>query len=153
MNILIEKMGLKDLNEVLEIEGDSFITPWSRGTFIDELRNNKLAHLFVARQNDDENKGKVLGYVSLWIFAGEAHITNIATHKNYRQKGIGSMLLRHSLAYAKEKGCREAVLEVRKSNKTAILMYKSFGFDPIAIRRKYYADTDEDAIVMALKKL
>lgn len=153
MNILIEKMELKDLDDVLEIEQKSFPSPWSRSTFIDELENNDLAHLFVARKADGENKGKLLGYISFWIFAGEAHITNIAIQEDYRQKGIGSKLLTHCLSYAKGKGCREAVLEVRRSNKAAILMYKKFGFTPIGIRRKYYSDTNEDAIVMQANKL
>lgn len=142
----IREMAETDLDEVLAIERQSFPSPWSRQLFKRELAL-PLAKSFVAQAVCPE---KVWGYFCCWLIIPEVHILNIAVHPQKRRQGIGSSLLRYGLAYSWQKGGRYFTLEVRLSNYPAIGLYKKFHFQPYGIRRRYYTDTGEDALVMAL---
>lgn len=143
VNVTIEKMTPDDLDRVLEIEQLSYPTPWSRRAFLSELTENSYAHYFVARVG-----GEIVGYFGMWIILEEAHITNIAVHPSFRRQGIGESMLRFAFEKAKELGATRMTLEVRVSNIPAQTLYRKLGFEDRGIRRGYYTDTNEDAIIM-----
>jgi ribosomal-protein-alanine N-acetyltransferase len=146
----VEPMAEADLGRVLDIEYLSFTTPWPRDIFLDELRGSDVAHLFVARIIEGEQLGCVAGYSCTWVVDDEMHITSFAVHPGFRRQHVGQQLLAGVLTRAVELGCRQAVLEVRASNRGAQRLYSRFGFSPVAVRKRYYTDNHEDAIVMFL---
>ena len=141
--INIIKMEVEHLKEVHKIEEDCFAIPWSEKSFYDELTKNKLAIYVVAKYNNE-----VVGYGGMWHVITEGHITNIAVKKEYRQKGIGSKIINSLINIAKEKEMIGITLEVRVSNKNALSIYKKNGFMIEGIRKEYYDDNKEDAIIM-----
>jgi ribosomal-protein-alanine N-acetyltransferase len=146
-------MSEADLGPVLDIEYLSFTSPWPRDIFLNELRGSDIAHLFVARISEGDEQGRVAAYCCSWIVADELHITSFAVHPRFRRQHVGQQLLAGVLARAIEMGCRNAVLEVRASNRGAQRLYSRFGFAPVAVRQRYYADNNEDAIVMFLENI
>lgn len=136
-------MEEKDIDQIMKIEHESFSLPWSRESFENELRNNHFAVYIV--MEDEEN---VFGYCGMWLIIDEAHITNIALLPQYRGKKLGEALLKELLRVAKEKGAASATLEARVSNTVAQSLYRKFGFQDGGIRKNYYADNQEDALVM-----
>jgi [ribosomal protein S18]-alanine N-acetyltransferase len=141
--IAIERMRSADLEEVLAIERTSFSMPWSRGAFLYELEQNRVARCYVVRED-----GRLIGYICLWEVADEVHITNVAVHPDLRRRGVGRSLLSAVLDDARQRKLRLVVLEVRPSNVEALGLYESFGFRVVGRRRGYYYDTGEDALVM-----
>ena len=141
--IAIERMRSADLEEVLAIERASFSMPWSRGAFLYELEQNRVARCYVVRED-----GRLIGYICLWEVADEVHITNVAVHPDLRRRGVGRSLLSAVLDDARQRKLRLVVLEVRPSNTEALGLYESFGFRVVGRRRGYYYDTGEDALVM-----
>lgn len=139
----VEPMRPEDLDEVLAIERASFSMPWSRGAFLYEIQQNRVARCRVMR--DD---GSIVGYLCVWEIADEIHVTNVAVHPGRRRQGIARALLGGLLAEAQARDVRLIVLEVRPSNREAIALYESFGFRVTGRRRGYYYDTGEDALVM-----
>jgi ribosomal-protein-alanine N-acetyltransferase len=146
-------MAEADLEPVLDIEYLSFSSPWPRDIFLRELRGSDIAQLFVARALEGDQRGRVVAYSCTWIVADEMHITSFAVHPQFRRQHIGQQLMAGVLAHALQSGCRQAVLEVRASNHAAQRLYSRFGFAPVAVRKGYYADNDEDAIIMFLDDL
>lgn len=139
----IERMRPADLEEVLSIERASFSMPWSRGAFLYELQQNRVARCYVVREG-----GRLVGYICVWEVADELHITNIAVHPGLRRRGVGRALLRAVLDDARQRALQMVVLEVRPSNVEARGLYESFGFRVVGRRHGYYYDTGEDALVM-----
>jgi [ribosomal protein S18]-alanine N-acetyltransferase len=131
-----------DLDQVVEIEKASMPSPWSRELFEAELKRD-LARYFVA-----EEEGKVAGYMGYWEVPQEAHIINLAVAPAFRGRGVGQKMMEYCLSYARKKGAQLATLEVREGNEAARRMYEKCGFRFVAIRKKYYSDNQEDAIVM-----
>jgi [ribosomal protein S18]-alanine N-acetyltransferase len=150
LTVRIEPMAEADLQRVLDIEYLSFASPWPRDIFLGELRDSDLAHLFVARIGEGVQQGCIAGYSCTWVVADEMHITSFAVHPNFRRQHVGHQLLEGVLTRAVELGCRQAVLEVRVSNRDAQRLYGRFGFAPVSVRKRYYVDNHEDAIVMFL---
>lgn len=148
--VQVQAMTEADLQGVLSIEQASFPAPWRRETFLGELYENRVARLFVARAAGGSMRGCVVGYTCTWAIADEIHITNFAVHPEFRRQHVGQQLLLGVLAQAQALGCRQAVLEVRSSNRGAQRLYARFGFAPVAVRKRYYTDNNEDAIVMFL---
>jgi ribosomal-protein-alanine N-acetyltransferase len=146
MNINVDLMKEEDIDSVLEISSLSFSIPWSKDSYVQEL-TNPIARYLVAKIDD-----KVVGFVGTWIVLDESHITNIAIHPNYRKQGIGSSLLEAFLKYCKSQGCIAFTLEVRNSNKAARTLYEKYSFKQEGIRKGYYEDTKEDAIIMWLRE-
>lgn len=136
-------MRLEDIPEVLTIEQLSFTTPWSRYAFISELTENDRARYLVARIGN-----RVVGYIGVWLVADEGHITNIAVHPSYRNRGIGRMLLLAMMDLIKRMNGRRVTLEVRVSNTVAQHLYESVGFVGVGVRLGYYLDNNEDALIM-----
>ena len=139
----VEPMRAEDLDEVLAIERASFSMPWSRGAFLYEIQQNRVARCCVMRED-----GRIIGYLCVWEIADEIHVTNVAVHPARRRQGIARALLGGLLAEADARDLRLVVLEVRPSNREAIALYESFGFRVTGRRRGYYYDTGEDALVM-----
>lgn len=142
MKFQIEKMQKSHIDDVLEISKHSFATPWSRTSFLNEL-NNVFANYLVAIYNN-----KVIGFIGTWIILDESHITNVAVHPNFRKMGVGKKLLCSLLDHSISKGATSFTLEVRESNIAAKHLYKSFGFIEEGVRKNYYEDNKENAIIM-----
>lgn len=142
-DLTIEVMGMKDLEEVMEVEHKCFNTPWSRYSFICELSNNEFSHYILARYLN-----KVIGYAGIWVVLDEAHVTNVGVLPEYRGEGVGELLMKSLMALAKHQGAKKMTLEVRKSNYVAQNLYSKLGFEPVGIRRGYYLDNKEDAVIM-----
>jgi ribosomal-protein-alanine N-acetyltransferase len=167
---IVEPMRLRDIKEVMEIERVSFPSPWSARAYRYELRENDLSHYFVVRQCQTAKPGSglltrvrhslgvgtppaILGYGGFWMMVDEAHISTIAVQPNWRQRGIGELLLVAMLDRAIELGAEIATLEVRVSNVTAQNLYRKYDFEQAGLRRKYYRDRDEDALIMSTQRL
>lgn len=144
MQIEVAPMKLEDIDEVLDIEVLAFTTPWSRNSFIYELLENERA-LYLTAKNE---LGRVMGYVGMWIVFDEGHITNLATHPQYRRQGVAQKLMTELVTVSKEKGVRYLTLEVRRTNSPAQELYQKMGFVHMGVRRKYYLDNNEDALIM-----
>jgi len=145
--LIIEKMGVDDIRQILEIEKISFPTPWHSYIFELELKKPRTLQL-VSKFGD-----QVTGYIISWMMYDEIHILNIAVHPDFRRKGIARRLLSDVIEYFYPRGARSVILEVRMYNKAAQNLYESLGFRTLRIRKKYYTDTGEDAIVMYLDLL
>ncbi|NLY21421.1 MAG: ribosomal protein S18-alanine N-acetyltransferase [Tissierellia bacterium] len=142
-NYNLRHANLDDVDEIYEIEEESFDSPWSRKTINDEIETNVFGDYLVV-----EEDGKIIGYFGMWLIMDEAHITNIAVRKSHRGKGIGSLLMEYGISYAEEKQLFGMTLEVRTTNAEAIGLYEKYGFQIEGIRPKYYQDTNEDAYIM-----
>lgn len=132
----------EDLEQVVEIEKTSMPSPWSKELFEEEL-HREAAHYFVL-----EVEGKVAGYMGYWEAPQEAHIINLAIGPDFRKKGLGFQMMDYCMEYARKRGAGLATLEVRQSNEAAQALYEKMGFRTVAIRKQYYSDNQEDAIVM-----
>jgi ribosomal-protein-alanine N-acetyltransferase len=141
-------MRVEDLDAVLAIERASFTNPWSRQAFLYELRDNRVARLWVARTAAGGPPAVITGYLCLWFIADELHVTNFAVHPAARQRGIGRQLLATLLEHYRRHGATRAALEVRVGNETARRLYEELGFREVGLRKGYYFDTGEDALVM-----
>lgn len=141
--IQILKMTTEHIKDVHKIEEDSFSIPWSEKAFYDELTKNKMAIYIVAKKDNE-----IIGYGGMWHVINEGHITNVAVKKEYRGKGVGSKIIGAFIDIAKEKEMIGITLEVRVSNDIAKNLYKKNGFIMEGIRKEYYEDNKEDAIIM-----
>jgi [ribosomal protein S18]-alanine N-acetyltransferase len=142
-SVAFRKMKVGDLHKILEIESKSFATPWTYDAFYNELHTNQFAHYVVAEVDDE-----IIGYCGLWVIIDEGHITNIAILPEYRGKGLGEKLLVAVMDTAKSLGAETLTLEVRVSNNVAKGLYRKLGFQDGGIRKSYYTDNFEDALVM-----
>ena len=133
---------MADVDGVAAVEAATFPTPWSRDAFASEMRNVAARYLVA------EKDGQVIGYAGAWIILDESHITNIAVLKEARGQGIGRALTAGLLRYLANLGAAYATLEVRKSNEIAQNLYKSLGFIKLGVRKRYYEDNGEDALIM-----
>lgn len=138
-------MAPGDLDEVMAIERTAFRYPWSSRFFLEELQV-PCARSFLAEIN-----GKIVGYVLFWLLPEEVDIHNIAVHADFRRHGIGQALLQRVLEQARERKSSRVTLEVRISNIVAQRLYQSVGFMAKSVRKGYYSDDGEDALVMTLE--
>lgn len=141
--IQILKMTTEHIKDVHKIEEDSFSIPWSEKAFYDELTKNKMAIYIVAKKDNE-----IIGYGGMWHVINEGYITNVSVKKEYRGKGVGTKIIDAFIDIAKEKEMIGITLEVRVSNDIAKNLYKKNGFIMEGIRKEYYEDNKEDAIIM-----
>jgi len=139
----VRPMKLEDIPTVLAIEQVSFPTPWTAESFISELKDNQIARYYCL-----ELDGSVVGYMGLWLIIGEAHITNVAIWPGCQGQGLGEYLMRSVMNELPAIGITRVTLEVRVSNINAQKLYAKLGFSPAGIRKRYYSDNQEDAIIM-----
>jgi ribosomal-protein-alanine N-acetyltransferase len=132
------------IDDVLAVEEASFTNPWTREMYLAELENRTISFCFLAR-NDE---GRVVGFCSFWRVLDELHINNLAVLPEFRRTGIASALLGRVLAEGGKLGARRATLEVRRSNDAARLLYERFGFSTAGVRRGYYTNPVEDALIL-----
>jgi ribosomal-protein-alanine N-acetyltransferase len=142
-DIDIRPMDKRDVDHVAYIEKKCFNCPWTKGTFIGEICNNKLAYYFVVTLGQ-----KVIGYAGTWTILDEAHVTTIAVHPDFRGKGLGKRLVITLMLHTIKMGIPRITLEVRASNITARKLYQGLGFLEHGVRKGYYCDNHEDAIIM-----
>ena len=142
--VAIEPMTVADLPRVLAIERMSFTSPWNEANFRHEIESNPLAWNLVARAD-----GTVVAFACAYIVADELMINDLAVESSQRRLGLGSALLRRLIEGARLRGCRRATLEVRPTNQAARALYEAFGFLVVGHRPGYYADTGEDALLLA----
>ena len=141
--VTIRLMEERDLDAIMEVEKQCFTLPWSREAFYNELHQNRFAHYLVLEEDDN-----VIGYCGAWLVVDEAHIANIAVLPAYQGRGLGKVLLSSMIEECKLRAIERMTLEVRESNLVAQSLYKKLGFVEGAIRKNYYSDNQEDAIVM-----
>ncbi len=181
MACIIRPMRLEDISQVVHIEREIFPTPWSGTNFRYELLFNRSARYFVAcvPLPGDVSKGVswldalisrvqrlfskseeqaidnqwVVGYAGLWFMSDEAHLTTIAVRQTYQRQGLGELLLISAIELAMERNAQFITLEVRPSNGAAQALYRKYGFTGVGLRRGYYYDTGEDALLMATEKI
>jgi ribosomal-protein-alanine N-acetyltransferase len=146
--LVIEPMRRGDVDAIMEIERAGIGTPWDREIFVEELRRD-FAHVDVLRERGADGE-RVLAFINYWLVRDEVHVLNVATSPAVRRQGHGSRLLEHAIQFAHEHDCRYVTLEARRSNHGAIRLYRKHGFRPVGIRPHYYADNNEDAVVMLL---
>ena len=140
--IILRSMRTEDVARVAELEKLCFRTPWSYNSLLGEL-SNALAHYVVAA--DD---GVVCGYAGMWVMFDEAHMTNIAVEEAHRQNGIARRLILRLMQIALANGAERMTLEVRENNHNAQRLYASLGFAFAGIRKHYYTDTGENALIL-----
>ena len=148
MEIEITAMAEAHLGAIMEIERNSFIAPWSKNLFCHELSTH-ISRSFVALVREADIHS-VAGYMCSWIIHEECNILKFACHPQYRRQGIGRLLLRHGLQDAGRMGARIASLEVRPSNTGALSFYAACGFVRAGVRKGYYQETAEDAVIMEM---
>ena len=138
--MIIRKAIESDAEKIHEIEKLCFADPWSVKSILEDISENEKAKYLVAAEGD-----QVLGYVGVWNILGEGHITNVAVKPQFRRRHIADLLIDQLL-----KEFEKATLEVRSSNEAAIALYEKHGFERIGIRKGYYENNGEDAIIMWL---
>ena len=143
MKMNIRKAKISDLEAIKEIEDESFINPFTKEDLLYEISQNPVSNFLVL-----EKDGLVVGFIDYWVTFDSATIDQIAVKKSERNQGFAKILLEKSINDLKELGeVSFFTLEVRASNEPAINLYKSFGFQKVTIKEKYY-DDGEDAIYM-----
>lgn len=142
-DVKFRKMTIADIDAVYEIEHSSFSLPWTKEAFFYEMLDNQHAYYVLAETADG-----IVGFCGLWIIMDECHVTNIAILPEHRGKKLGEKLMRAAMETAVEKGAKTMTLEARVSNTPARNLYEKLGFKNGGIRKSYYSDNFEDAIVM-----
>ena len=140
----IRKLELRDLPAIEGIERDSYSTPWSRSMFAGELAKASSVCLGAF----EEDTGELVGYLIVSRYVDAWHVMNIAVDPNRRRAGVATTLLERLFQLTAGDGRRGYTLEVRVSNQAAIDLYQRLGFQPRGIRRGYYTDNREDALIM-----
>lgn len=142
LDLEIKKMDNNDIHALYQIEKDCFSTPWSEKSFSEEL-TNETSRFFTAIHN-----GNIIGYIGANNICGEIYITNIAVIQAFRRKGVAGELLTHLVDYSKNENAEFVTLEVRESNKIAISLYNQFEFENVGLRKDFYSNPNENAILM-----
>ncbi len=145
INIEIARMRRRHLRRVLAIESRVYPRPWSTSLFLSELSQRTTRTYIVAK-----NEGEVVGYSGMMFTGREAHVTNIAVDPDFHGRKVGTRLLLFLITEAVARGAEVLSLEVRVSNGVAQSMYEKFGFGAVSIRKGYYIETNEDALVMVV---
>ena len=140
------RLKLRDLNSIEEIERSSYPTPWSRSMFAGELA--KPTSICLGAFEADAEEGALVGYLVVSRYVDAWHVMNVAVDPPHRGRGIGTMLLERLFELTVDDARRGYTLEVRVSNETAIALYERLGFESRGLRRGYYTDNREDALIM-----
>jgi ribosomal-protein-alanine N-acetyltransferase len=130
-----------DLLSIAALESTSFSNPWTPEALL-EMVSSEVTQLYVARYGR-----QIVAFCACWVIAGELHINTLAVDGDLRRRGIATKLVQHVLA---ETAVTKATLEVRRSNTAALKLYEGLGFSPTAIRKRYYSNPDEDALILWL---
>ena len=145
--INVRRMTLDDAPKAFEIDKLSSVLYWPERSYHYELTENDASRCWGAY---DENE--LRGFLVLWVIVDEAHVANFAIHPDFRQRGIGQSVLWKGLCEAWKDGARISFLEVRAGNIPALSLYKKFGYETVNVRKAYYQDNHEDALLMNLSE-
>ncbi|WP_019413617.1 ribosomal protein S18-alanine N-acetyltransferase [Paenisporosarcina sp. TG20] len=146
-SITYRKMTVADIDGVLKVEKEAFSLPWTRDAFLQEMTTNLHAYYVVA----ENSFGEIIGFCGMWLVMDECHITNVAVTEQARGNKIGEGLMREAIRVSKEHEVVLMTLEVRVSNTIAQNLYRKLDFKNGGIRKGYYTDNLEDALVMWVK--
>ncbi len=145
-------MHEEDIAQVTEIDREVFPSQWPPVNYERELQS-WLAHYIVACEESDElpppGKEYIMGFAGFWMMADEAHITNLAVREIHHRRGMGELLLISMIDLARELNAHSLTLEVRASNIAAQSLYQKYGFTQVGLRRRYYTDNKEAAVLMS----
>jgi len=170
---VVEPMQLADVPTVASIERDVFPMPWTASAFAYEIQANPRSYYLVARYRQlppaptiqgkltsalhylagRRRNVKILGYAGFWLMVDEAHISTLAVTPRHLRRGIGELLLAGLIDWACEVEATTMTLEVRVSNLVAQALYRKYGFEPTGIRKGYYSDNGEDAMIMTTEAI
>ena len=142
--IVTRAAAADDLADVEALQRRAFTNPWRAEALRWELKNTDVARLYLMKTNDRE----LVAYCACWMVFDELHINSLAVEETLRRRGIARRLLQHVLADARRSGARSATLEVRQSNHAARHLYEGLGFHVEGVRRDYYQDPREDALIL-----
>jgi len=143
IDVHLVQMRRRHLRAVQRIESQVYPRPWSIPLFMSELNLRTTRVYTVARVG-----GTVVGYCGLMLAGEDAHVTTIAVDPAWHRHKIGSRLMLNLARVARQRGATRLTLEVRMSNTAAQAMFRRFGFEPAGVRKNYYAETREDALIM-----
>lgn len=147
--VTIKRMTKEDLDRIIAIEEKAYgAHHWSKDSFLQEISND-LAHYYSLFNSENE----LVAYAGCWHILEEAHITNIAVDVDHRKKYYGQALLKRILDDCYKNLIKYITLEVRVSNTPAINLYTKYGFTSFGVRKKYYQDNNEDALIMWTKNI
>jgi len=160
VSVQVRRMLWEDIEQVREIDLRCFPTMLPPTNYQTEFVN-PMAHYLVAydssamlvEKTDSVKRQSVLGFIGLWFMASEVHILSLAVHPNYRCQGVGEVLLIHGIELSKDLKAILMTLEVRASNMIAQKLYSKYGFTERGVRRSYYLDNGENAVIMTLDRL
>lgn len=150
--ITIRSMTINDVPDVCALDRRSFSLPWTEKSFIYEITENQLSIPLVV-EIDTPAGNSIIGFIVVWIIVDEAHIGTIAVDESYRNKAIAQRLITEAFRQARRSGALIGYLEVRAGNLPARHLYEKLGFEVDGVRKGYYQDNHEDAILMSLKDL
>ena len=176
-SVIVTPMRLDDIPAVMDIERASFPRPWPERAYHYELTENPNAYFVVARAHESTQlrliasspwrrlavrlglcgqaaraQPLVVGFAGMWMQVDEAHVATIATHPDWRRRGIGERILAHLLREAQRRQAVAVTLEVRVSNGAAQNLYRKYGFEEVGRRRGYYQDNREDALLLTVTR-
>lgn len=168
-------MDWDDLDQVAEMEREAFPTLWPPTNYRRELRNRTAEYLVCVREGEyrtvehrsgalrrlfrrnkpepPERRRLLTGFLGVWHMAGEAHIVSVAVLERYRRQGLGELLVIGAIEMGMARGAQVVTLEARVSNEPAKALYAKYGFHEVGLRRRYYADNHEDAVIMTTDAL
>lgn len=146
-------MTLNDLEEVVQLDQAAFSLPWPESSFKFEIEKNECSRCWVVEIDVEGGKKQLVGMIVAWLIVDEVHIATFAIREEFRRQGIASRLLAHTLMDAVKSGGEKGFLEVRRGNLAARALYQKFGFVEVGVRKKYYQDNGEDAVLMNLDPL
>ena len=142
--VIVRARAEDRLDDVAALQARSFAQPWSAEAWRWELANSPVARLYVAR----DSRGSAIAYCACWVVADELHINSFAVDDAWRRQGVGRRLFERVVAEAVEAGAATATLEVRRSNEAARAFYEELGFAAEGVRRDYYREPREDALIL-----
>jgi [ribosomal protein S18]-alanine N-acetyltransferase len=171
----IRPMTADDIGQVMDIERESFPASWPQTAYQRELTRNRLARYFVAlqdeglgvasnesprnrswlpfRRTETDDGEQIVGLIGVWKMVDAAHIVTFAVRESFRRQGIGSLLIDRAFRVAIDEDLPALTLEVRVSNQDAQQLYEKWGFRSTGIRKNYYSDNREDAVIMTTELL
>lgn len=139
--MVFRRMTAADLDRVAQMEKETFSTPWSKASFQESLEKT-YSYFFVAEEDE------IVGYCGIHNFGGDGEITNVAVDKAWRGKQVAFSMLEFAMEETKKEGIEAFTLEVRATNMPAIKLYEKLGFTKEGIRKNFYENPKEDAIIM-----
>lgn len=174
---LLRAMTVTDLPQIAAIEAESFPSSWPSSAYKRELQQNNLARYVVAVRRDapaperggfgralagirgifgrapEPSAEYVAGFIGVWFMVDETHIVTVAVRESERQRGVGELLLLAAFDLSRERRLHALTLECRVSNTAAQALYEKYGFQRLGIRKRYYTDNNEDALIMTTPSL